>query len=199
VGQPHKVGTEAVVAVFGAGTVPSRVGGALSRVKLTKRICSNTKREETCKHSFQERGETPILLQEGISMKRLKLISAVAVVLAAASMLYLVRTLDAQGAEATTVVVTITPSETAGEAPSVDKPEVTISKKDNQQVEWTCKGGCDFSVEFSSPSGSPFSHNSFAATKANPHALSGPPNKVGTFKYSVTANGGTLDPMIIVK
>jgi hypothetical protein len=132
-------------------------------------------------------------------MKRLKLISTVAVVLAAASMLYLVRTLDAKGADATTVVVTITPSATAGGTPSVDKPTVTISKSENQQVEWTCKGGCDFTVDFSSAEGSPFSQNAFSGSQHSPHAMSGPPSKVGTFKYSVTANGGTLDPQIIVR
>ena len=131
-------------------------------------------------------------------MKRLKLISAVAVVLAAASMLYLVRTLVAQGADAATVVVTITPSKTAGEAPSVDKPTVTISRSEKQQVEWTCEGGCDFKVDFSSPAGSPFNDKAFSGSEHSPHAMSGPPNKVGTFKYSVTANGGTLDPQIIV-
>lgn len=132
-------------------------------------------------------------------MKRLRLISAVAIVLAAASMLYLVRTLDAKGADATTVVVTITPSATAGGTPSVDKSSVTIYKSQNQQVEWSCKGGCAFTVDFSSPGGSPFSQNSFAGTKANPHAMSGLAHKVGTFKYSVKANGGTLDPQIIVR
>jgi hypothetical protein len=132
-------------------------------------------------------------------MKRLKLISAVAIVLAAASMLYLVRMLDAKGADATTVVVTITPSTTAGGTPSVDKPTVTISKSENQQVEWTCEGGCDFTVDFSYPEGSPFNEKAFSGSEHSPHAMSGPPNKVGTFKYSVTANGGTLDPQIIVR
>lgn len=131
-------------------------------------------------------------------MKRLKWISAVTIIVLAAAMLYFVRTMDAKGADSTTIVVTITPSETAGGKPSVDKSSVTLNKSENQQVEWTCSDGCDFTVDFSQPEGSPFSHNSFAGTKANPHALSGVPTKVGTFKYSVTANGGTLDPQIIV-
>jgi hypothetical protein len=130
-------------------------------------------------------------------MKKLKLVTAVAIVLSAATMLYLVRTMNAKGANST-VVVTITPSATEGEAPTVEPSQVTISKSDKQEVEWTCEGDCDFTVDFSHPEGSPFSQNSFKGSKANPHAMSGPPNKVGTFKYSVTANGGTLDPQIIV-
>jgi hypothetical protein len=130
-------------------------------------------------------------------MNKVKLLTAVSIVLAAATILYLSRTVDAKGAD-TTVVVTITPSATEGEAPTVEPSEVTISKSEKQEVEWTCEGGCDFTVNFSHPEGSPFSQNSFSGSHANPHAMSGPPNKVGTFKYSVTANGGTLDPQIIV-
>ncbi len=131
-------------------------------------------------------------------MKKFKLITAIAIVVSAATMLYLVRTMDAKGADATTIVVTITPSATAGGTPSVDKSSVTLDKSQNQQVEWTCKGGCDFTVDFSHPEGSPFSEKAFSGSNANPHAMSGVPQKVGTFKYSVTANGGTLDPQIIV-
>ncbi len=131
-------------------------------------------------------------------MRRLKLLGAVAIILSVAAVVCTVVMVRAQGTNSTTIVVTITPSATEGGTPSVDKSSVTLSKGQNQQVEWTCEGGCDFTVDFSHSAGSPFSQNSFSGTKANPHATSGPPNKVGTFKYSVTANGGTLDPQIIV-
>lgn len=131
-------------------------------------------------------------------MRKLKLLAAAAIILSVATVVWTVVMVHAQGTNSTTIVVTITPSATEGGAPSVDKSSVTLNKGQNQQVEWTCAGGCDFTVDFSHPEGSPFSHNSFSGTNANPHAMSGPPNKVGTFKYSVTANGGTLDPQIIV-
>jgi len=131
-------------------------------------------------------------------MKRFKLITAIAIVISVATMLYLVRTMDAQGADSTTKVVTITPSATPGGKPSVDHSKVTIYQSQNQQVEWTCKGGCDFTVDFSRPEGSPFSEKAFSGSATNPHAMSGVPGKKGTFRYSVTVNGGTLDPQIIV-
>lgn len=121
-------------------------------------------------------------------MKKLKMIGAAAVIVSAAMAMCLGTTMGAQETTLKTVVVTITPH--AGQAPSVDKPIVDIWS--DQQVEWKCRGGCDFTVDF--PSGTPFNNRKF--DKANPRSGS-PKGPHGTFKYSVTVDGHTLDPQII--
>ena len=126
-------------------------------------------------------------------MTKLKLITAVAIVLSAATALYLVKPLGARGANPETITVTITPNEDPTGPPSVSPDPVHVSH--NQEVEWTCSNGCDFTVAFTESDRKPFSNRIFG--KANPKSglPSGPP---GTYKYSVIVGQGSVDPQIII-
>lgn len=129
-------------------------------------------------------------------MRRLKWITAVTIILSAATMLYVVKVVRAQTATQT-ITVKITPNSNPNKPPSVDKNKVDLYKSKNQQVEWVCPSpNCKFEVNFKYPEGSPFNDKIFK--NANPK--SGVPiGKPNTYRYEVTVNGtGILDPMIIV-
>lgn len=143
-------------------------------------------------------------------MKRLKFISAVAIVLATATMLYLAKARAAAPpdpdpcAQGTTTsqpcVVTITPNpSSANGSPTVKPPVAYISKDENQEVEWQCAGGCQFTVVFTNEKRKPFDNRVFD----NAHAKSGPPigtkNPSAPYKYSVIVNEkGVKDPQIVI-
>jgi hypothetical protein len=123
-------------------------------------------------------------------MKKLKILSAVVIILSAATVLYLDKPMGAQG---TTVTVTITPNSDPTGPPTVMPDQASITK--TQQVEWTCSTGCDFTVVFTQESRKPFKGRIFG--KANPKSgvPTGPPGK---YKYSVIVGQGSVDPQIIV-
>ena len=74
----------------------------------------------------------------------------------------------------------------------VDPDEIHVSFSKKEEVHWTHKGGKNFSVEFRT---SPFKDSHFDDAKSN----SGAPiiNK-GTFKYTVSTEGITKDPSVII-
>jgi hypothetical protein len=138
-------------------------------------------------------------------MKKLKFWGAVVIILTAATMVHLPKTLAAQGSTSdvctpgstpNSCLVTITPESNGTITVTPDK--LTIKKKSNQTVEWTCTTDCTFEVDFSYPEGSPFNEKTFKASAQNPHAKSGRANKKGPFRYKVSADGHTQDPQIIV-
>jgi hypothetical protein len=124
-------------------------------------------------------------------LTKLKLITGVAIVLSAATMQYLAKTMVAQGM-VQTIRVTITPSPTG--PPSVNPESVDLYREKDQQVEWTCSTGCDFEVIFL-PTGTPFKGNSF--NRANPKS-GVPSGRAGKYPYTVKVNKKSADPMIIV-
>ncbi len=128
-------------------------------------------------------------------MKKLKWIGAVAIPLSVATVVFTVAMMRAQGTESQTITVTITPNSNPAGPPSVNPESVDVYKDKNQQVEWTCSTGCDFTVQFPTSGAKPFNDSTF--TKANPKSgvPTGPP---GTYPYRVTVGQGSTDPQIIV-
>ena len=124
-------------------------------------------------------------------LTKLKLTTCVAIVLSAATMLYLGKTMVAQGT-VQTVTVTITPNPTG--QPSVNPAVVDLYRAKDQQVAWTCSTGCDFKVIFP-PTGTPFKGTSF--NRANPKS-GVPVARAGKYPYTVQVNKKSVDPMIIV-
>lgn len=91
------------------------------------------------------------------------------------------------------VTVTITP----GTPPTVSPDPVEVSKSAGDEVAWECpdcKSG--FAVHF--PKKSPFASHSFSNKSANSGKVSAK-TAPGTFHYTVTVNGHTADPSVIVK
>lgn len=126
-------------------------------------------------------------------MKRLKLISAVAVILSAATMLCMVKMVNAQGNASETITITITPNPTG--PPTVNPDSVDVYKSKDQQVEWTCSNGCDFTVNFPTSGAKPFSDSTFSKA----HPKSGvPTGPAGKYPYTVKVGNGSTDPMIII-
>lgn len=93
-----------------------------------------------------------------------------------------------------TMTVTIAP----GNPPTVSPSSVEISKEAGDQVSWTCPncGTSGFSVHF--PNGTPFASMSFDQQNARSGAVAARANP-DTYHYTVTVNGNTLDPSVIVK
>lgn len=125
-------------------------------------------------------------------MKRLKLISAVTIILSAVTMLYVVKVMKAQTANET-IVITITPNPTG--PPTVNPDSVDLYKSKDQQAEWTCSGGCNFTVTFPTSHAKPFSDSTFSTAHPKSGVPTGPP---GTYPYTVTVGKASTDPQIIV-
>ncbi len=113
-------------------------------------------------------------------MKKLRWIGAFTLILFVAAILSVVKIVSAQDSEPQTITVTITPNSNPHKPPSVDPDSVDVYRSKNQQVEWTCSTGCDFTVDFPKSHGKPFSGGTF--TKANPKSgvPTGPP---GAYPY----------------
>ena len=126
-------------------------------------------------------------------MKKLKFLCAVVIFLSAATVLYMVKPMGAQGANPETITVTITPNEDPTGPPSVSPDPVTVSH--SQEVEWTCSNDCDFTVVFTEQSRKPFNGRIFGKAKPKSGVPTGPPGK---YKYSVIVGEGSVDPQIIV-
>jgi hypothetical protein len=172
------------------------LSGAGKGYKQTAKTCSTDIQQERCKFLSARTGtNSQNSLQEGISMKKFKLITAIAIVISAATMLCLAKTMGAQEAESQIITVTITPNANPHMPPSVDPESADVYKDKDQQVEWTCSTGCDFTVSFPKSHGKPFSGGTF--NKANPKSgvPTGPP---GAYPYMVKVGSGSTDPMIIV-
>jgi plastocyanin len=91
-----------------------------------------------------------------------------------------------------TKTVTITP----GTPPTLSTDPVTISKSAGDQVEWVCpKCTSGFAVHF--PQGTPFTSSSFSNKNPQSGKVVGKA-ATGTYHYTVTANGQTADPGVIV-
>jgi hypothetical protein len=88
------------------------------------------------------------------------------------------------------VVVNITPG---NPTPTVDLDPVEVSKNRKDEVVWECEGDPSFEVIF--PAGSPFNGSRFNKNKNHSGPAQGDPK---TYKYTVKAGGGTLDPDTIV-
>lgn len=126
-------------------------------------------------------------------MKKLKLLGAAAIILSVAAVVCTVVMVRAQGTSPQTITVTITPNSDPTGPPSVSPDPVSVSH--NQEVEWVCSNGCDFTVVFTEQTRKPFNGRIF--DKANPKSgvPTGPPGK---YKYSVIVGEGSVDPQIIV-
>ena len=140
-------------------------------------------------------------------MKKLNLLVVVAIALSAATMLYLAKTVAAQGPDVCTAgstpnscVVKIS-LDTNGNV-VVDPPSLSISKSENQTVQWKCVDThpCVWTVIFKGKG--PFDQNFFY----NKHSNSGkartdvPADKNHPYPYSVVINGDQkVDPQIIIK
>lgn len=126
-------------------------------------------------------------------MKKLKWMGAVVILALVATVVGTVVMTRAQGANPQAITVTITPNSDPTGPPSVSPDPVTVGN--NQEVEWTCSTGCDFTVTFTETTRKPFRNRSF--DKANPRSgvPTGPP---GTYKYSVIVGEGVADPQVIV-
>jgi hypothetical protein len=126
-------------------------------------------------------------------MRKFKLLGAAAIILSIASVVCTVVMIRAQGTSPQTITVTITPNSDPTGPPSVSPDPVSVSQ--NQEVEWVCSNGCDFTVVFTQQTRKPFNGRIF--DKANPKSgvPTGPPGK---YKYSVIVGEGSLDPQIIV-
>ena len=93
---------------------------------------------------------------------------------------------------AKTVTVTIT----AGTPPTVSPDPVEISKSAGDVVMWECPDcTAGFTVHF--PQKSPFASKSFSNKNPNSGKVSAKAAK-GTYHYTVTVNGQTADPSVIV-
>lgn len=98
-----------------------------------------------------------------------------------------------------TKVVTITP----GNPPSVSDESVTIHRSQNEQVRWEC-ADCSSGFQVNFADGSPFEDPSFdtSKTKDKGRAASGRARAnadLKQYKYSVTVDGKTLDPVLILQ
>jgi hypothetical protein len=124
-------------------------------------------------------------------LTKLKLTICVAIVLSAATMLYLGKTMVAQGT-AQTITVTITPNP-AGK-PSVNPYVVDLDRAKDQQVVWTCSSGCDFEVIFP-PTGTPFKGNTFS--RANPKS-GVPVARDGKYPYVVKVDQKSVESIVDV-
>ncbi|TAM84254.1 MAG: hypothetical protein EPN47_02765 [Acidobacteria bacterium] len=127
-------------------------------------------------------------------MKKLKMIGGVVVVLSAVAVLYMVRPMGAQQAEPETITITITPNADPAGPPSISPDPVSISR--NQEVEWTCSNGCDFTVVFTQKTRKPFKGRIFNKANSKSGVPTGPHGK---YKYSVIVGEGSVDPQIIVR
>ncbi|HXH50298.1 MAG TPA: hypothetical protein VNM47_13230 [Terriglobia bacterium] len=138
-------------------------------------------------------------------MKKLNLLTAVAIVLSAATMLYLAKATAAQestsnvchpGSTPNSCKVTITPSSETDGTPTIDPEDQHIFTKQNQTVEWVCPtSGCTFTVTFTQTD-RPFHSRVFNKGKSKSGHITGPPN---TYKYTVIVNDTQVkDPQIIV-
>lgn len=93
---------------------------------------------------------------------------------------------------ATTHTVTITPAN----PPTVSPDPVTISKSAGDQVDWVCpKCTSGFAVHF--PQASPFTDNAFSDKNPQSGRVTAQA-AAGTYHYTVTVNGNTVDPSVIV-
>ena len=128
-------------------------------------------------------------------MKKLRMIVAAVTILSAATVLCLVKTMGTQGTESQTITVTITPNSNPNKPPSVNPDSVDVYKDQNQQVEWTCSTGCDFTVTFPASHAKPFSDSTFNKAHPNSGAPTGPP---GAYPYTVSVGNASTDPRIIV-
>jgi plastocyanin len=91
-----------------------------------------------------------------------------------------------------TVTVTITPAN----PPTVSPDPVEISKSAGDEVEWVCPDCTgDFAVHF--PKKSPFAGKSFNKKSPKSGKVSAKA-ALGTYHYTVTVNGHTADPGVIV-
>jgi hypothetical protein len=126
-------------------------------------------------------------------MKKLKFLGAVVIILSAATVLYLVKPMGAQETDVETITVTITPNPHG--QPSVDPDSVDLYKDKDQQVEWTCSTGCDFTVNFPTSHAKPFGDATFNKAHPNSGVPTGPP---GTYPYTVSVANGSHDPQIII-
>jgi hypothetical protein len=126
-------------------------------------------------------------------MKKVKFLGAVVIILSAATVLYLVKPMGAQETEPETITVTITPNPTG--PPTVDPDSVDLYKDKNQQVEWTCSTGCDFTVNFPTSHAKPFSDSAFSKAHPKSGVPTGPP---GRYPYNVKVGDSSGDPQIIV-
>ncbi len=128
-------------------------------------------------------------------MKKLRWIGAFTMILFVAAILCVVKIVSAQESEPQTITVTITPNANPHMPPSVNPDSVDVYKDKDQQVEWTCSTGCDFTVSFPKSHGKPFSGGTF--NKANPKSgvPTGPP---GAYPYMVKVGQGSTDPQIII-
>ena len=126
-------------------------------------------------------------------MTTLKAVYAVAVILVAFAMLGSGPVKGAQGNQPQTFVIKITPNAVATEAPAVVPEDQDVGP--NDQVQWTCTTGCDFTVAFTEPGRKPFKNRSFSKA----HNKSGhPTGPQGKYKYSVIVGEGVADPSIII-
>lgn len=126
-------------------------------------------------------------------MTKWKRIGAVTVVVAALAVVGLVTKMGAQGNQPNTIQVTITPNATPTGPPTVQPENVTVGAQD--QVEWSCPSGCDFTVAFTEATRKPFNQRAFDNAHPKSGTPTGPP---GTYKYSVIVGQGVADPQIIV-
>ena len=97
-----------------------------------------------------------------------------------------------QSMEPKTATVTITP----GTPPTVSPDPVEISKSGGDEVTWECpdcKSG--FAVHF--PKKSPFASHSFSNKSPKSGKVSAKAAEA-TYHYTVTVNGQTADPSVIV-
>jgi hypothetical protein len=124
-------------------------------------------------------------------LTKLKLTTCVAIVLPAATMLYLGKTMVAQGT-VQTITVTITPNPTG--IPSVNPYVVGLDRAKDQQVAWTCSTGCDFEVIFP-PTGTPFKGISF--NRANPKS-GVPVARAGKYPYVVKVDKKSVESIVDV-
>jgi hypothetical protein len=203
-GQPRKAGSSvAVFVVAGHAQGHELIKTTSSTITAEeKRNCSSARRRINSQNS----------LQEGNSMKKLKILGAVVIILSAATVLYLVKPMGAQesnpnicveGSTPNSCLVTITPSEDPNGTPTIYPDSQHIWKNKQQTVEWACDSNhpnCDFTVAFIEQTKRPFHDRVFSNVFSNSHAKSGvatgPPD---TYKYSVIVNGTQVkDPQIII-
>ncbi len=128
-------------------------------------------------------------------MTKLKLLGAAAIIVLVATVVRTVVIVRAQGTSPQTITVTITPNSNPSGPPSVNPDSVDLYKNQNQQVEWTCSTGCDFTVSFPKSHGKPFNDSSFNKAHPKSGVPTGPP---GTYPYTVKVGQGSTDPQIIV-
>lgn len=126
-------------------------------------------------------------------MTTLKTIGAIAVILCAVAVLSSGPMKGAQGNQPQTYTITITPNEDPTQPPAVEPDEQEVGS--NDQVEWTCSTGCDFTVVFIEAGRKPFKNRAFDQTRSKSGHPTGP---TGKYKYSVIVGEGVVDPSIIV-